>query len=97
MKCNSTLALIATLGFTACSNQQLDESTYVLLRSSTVDSSSPALRAYFMGEGAQLNGAGCRELLQLANEGVAARHAAGETHLVKYECVSLAEARERGI
>ena len=44
----------------------------------------------------RLNGVSCRELLGLDNEAVDARIAHGEKHLVRYQCVSLAEARERG-
>ena len=96
MKWYLALALISPLLVTGCNKKEFDDSTYVLIRNSTVNSSTPALRAYFVGEGAELNGISCRELLGLANEAVEARIARGETHLVKYQCVSLAEARERG-
>jgi len=96
MKWHGTFAIATILLFSGCSKKQFDDTTYVLIRSSTIDSSTPALHAYFVNEGAHLNGLSCRELLQLANEAVDARIARGESKLVKYECVSLSEARERG-
>jgi hypothetical protein len=96
MKWHTVLALVSLLLSAGCAKKEFDDSAYVLIRNSTVNSSTPALRAYFVDEGAQLNGTSCRELLDLANEAVEARISRGETHLVKYECVSLREARERG-
>jgi len=96
MKLYIALGLISILLVTGCGKKGFDDSTYVLIRNSTVNGSTPALRAYFVGEGAQLNGVSCRELLGLANEAIEARIARGEAHLVKYQCVSIAEARERG-
>lgn len=95
MKWRTALALTLLL-LAGCAKKEFDDSTYVLIRNSTANSSTPALRAYFVGEGAELNGISCRELLRLANEAVEARISRGEKHLVKYECVSLAEARARG-
>jgi hypothetical protein len=95
MKWPAVPALISLLLVAGC-KKEFDDSAYVLVRNSTANSSAPALRAYFVDEGATLNGISCRELLALANEAVEARTARGEKHLVKYECVSLAEARERG-
>jgi hypothetical protein len=96
MKWPIALTLMSLLLVSGCDKREFDDSAYVLIRNSTVNDSTPALRAYFVGEGAQLNGISCRELLGLANEAVEARIARGELHLVKYQCVSLAEARERG-
>jgi hypothetical protein len=96
MKWHIALVLMSLLFVCGCDKKEFDDSAYVLIRNSTVNNSTPALRAYFVGEGAQLNGISCRELLGLANEAVEARINRGETHLVKYQCVSLAEARERG-
>jgi hypothetical protein len=96
MKFHSLLALAGVLIFAGCTKKDFDDSAYVLVRNSTVSTSTPALRAYFVDEGAKLNGISCREVLELANEAIQARMALGETHLVKYECVSLREARERG-
>lgn len=96
MKWHVTLALINLFLVAGCAKKEFDDSAYVLIRNSTVSSSTPALRAYFVDESAELNGTSCRELLGLANEAVEARISRGETHLVKYECVSLTEARERG-
>ena len=96
MKSFSICTLTAALLISGCSEKQFDETTYVLIRGSTVDDSSPAVRAYFANEGAHLNRVSCREILLLSNEAVDARIARGEKHLVKYECVSIAEARERG-
>jgi hypothetical protein len=96
MKLHSLFALAGALIFAGCTKNEFDDSAYVLVRNSTVSSSTPAFRAYFLDEGAKLNGISCREVLELANEAVQARMARGETHLVKYECVSLREARERG-
>lgn len=96
MKWHVASALICIFLVSGCAENEFDDSTYVLLRNSTASSSTPALRAYFVDERAELNGISCRELLGLANEAVEARISRGETHLVKYECVSLAEARERG-
>jgi hypothetical protein len=96
MKFHSLLALAGALIFAGCTKNEFDDSAYVLVRNSTVSTSTPALRAYFVDEGAKLNGISCREVLELANEAIQARMALGETHLVKYECVSLREARERG-
>lgn len=96
MRWFSVIALSSALIFTGCTKNEFDDSAYVLVRNSTVSSSTPALRAYFVDEGAQLNGISCREVLELANEAVQARIERGETQLVKYECVSLREARERG-
>jgi len=96
MKGHTTLTLLCALIFAGCTKNELDDSAYVLVRNSTASSSTPALRAYFVDEGAQLNGISCREVLELANEAVQARMAQGEIQLVKYECVSLREARERG-
>ena len=96
MKWLTTLTLLCALIFAGCTKNEFDDSAYVLVRNSTASSSTPALRAYFVDEGAQLNGISCREVLELANEAVQTRMARGETHLVKYECVSLREARERG-
>jgi len=87
--------LVVSLG-AGCSKLEPDSSTYVLLRN-IGDGTKPGFRAYFMGEGAYLNGISCREVLLLANEAVEARISRGEKHLEKYECVSLAEARERGL
>lgn len=96
MKWHIALALMGLLLVAGCDKKEFDDTAYVLIRNSTVNNSTPALRAYFVGEGAQLNGISCRELLGLANEAIEARIARGETHLVKYQCVSLAEAHERG-
>ena len=96
MNWHIALALTSLLLVSGCDKKEFDDSAYVLIRNSTVNNSTPALRAYFVDEGAQLNGISCRELLGLANEAVEARIARGETHLVKYQCVSLGEARERG-
>ena len=96
MKLPSLFALAGAFIFAGCTKNEFDDSAYVLVRNSTVSSSTPALRAYFLDEGAQLNGISCREVLELANEAVQARIERGETQLVKYECVSLREARERG-
>lgn len=96
MKWHTAFALIGLFLVAGCTEKEFDDSTYVLIRNSTASSSTPALRAYFVDEGAELNGISCRELLGLANEAVEARISRGETHLVKYECVSLSEARERG-
>ena len=96
MKWLSALALISLIFVSGCDQKKFDDSAYVLIRNSTLKDSNPALRAYFVGEGAQLNGISCMELLGIANEAIAARLARGETNLVKYQCVSLAEARERG-
>lgn len=90
------MALSTTLIFAGCTKSEFDDSAYVLVRNNTISSSTPALRAYSLDEGAQLNGISCREVLKLANEAVQARIERGETQLVKYECVSLREARERG-
>ena len=79
-----------------CGTDGPSESSYVLIRNLGTNPSVPALRAYFTDGDAHLNGIDCRELMGLANEAVEARQARGETHLVKYECVSLTEARERG-
>ncbi len=96
MKWHPASVLICLFLVAGCTEKEFDDSTYVLIRNSTASSSAPALRAYFVDKGAELNGISCRELLGLANEAVEARISRGETHLVKYECVSLAEARERG-
>ena len=96
MRWHIAIALPCLLLASGCGMKDFDDSTYVLVRNSAFNSSTPGLRAYFVGEGAQLNGTSCRELLGLANEAVETRIARGETNLVKYECVSLAEARERG-
>jgi len=96
MNWHTVFALIGFFFLVGCNKNEFDDSTYVLIRNSTASSSTPALRAYFADEGANLNGISCRELMGLANEAVEARISRGETHLVKYECVSLAEARERG-
>ena len=96
MKWHTALALVSLLLVAGCAKKEFDDSSYVLIRNSTVNSSTPALRAYFVDEGAELNRIGCRELLALANEAVEARISRGETHLVKYDCVSLREARVRG-
>ena len=96
MKRHSTLILLSAILLAGCAKKEFDDSTYVLVRNSTANSSTPALRAYFLDEGARLNGISCREVLELANEAVQARISRGEDHLVKYECVSLREARERG-
>lgn len=89
MKWYAALVLVSLSLGAGCSKEEPDSRTYVLIRNAGV-------RAYFMGEGAHLNGISCRELLQLANEAVEARISRGETNLEKYECVSLPEARERG-
>jgi len=81
---------------TGCGGDVPNESSYVLIRNMTAEPSTPALRAYFTDGDAQQNGIDCRELMGLANEAIEARQALGERHLVKYECVSLKEARERG-
>lgn len=96
MKWHTASALICLFLMAGCTEKEFDGSTYVLIRNSSASSSTPALRAYFVDEDAELNGISCRELLGLANEAVEARISRSETHLVKYECVSLAEARERG-
>jgi hypothetical protein len=89
------LCLIAAslvLAIAGCKEKALDESAYVLLRDPT-----PGFRAYFMGEGAYLNGLSCREIMGLANEAVDERRSRGESTLNRYECVSLKEALERGV
>ena len=96
MKWHAAPVLIALFLVAGCAKKEFDDATYVLIRTSTISSSAPALRAYFVDEGAELNGISCRELKELANEAVEARISRGEKHLQKYECVSLAEARERG-
>lgn len=91
-----TFFVLLILSFSAgCDNKKIDDSTYVLIRYSGV-TSEPALRAYFVDGDALLNGIDCRELLALTNEAVEARKSRGGTQLMKYECVSLREARERG-
>lgn len=90
------LPILATfLLIAACGREAPDDSTYVLIRYSGINASL-GLRAYFMDGDAQLNGVDCRELMALANEAVDTRTSRGEAHLVKYECVSLRDARERG-
>jgi hypothetical protein len=96
LKRHFIITLSSAFFFAGCAKKEFDDSAYVLVRNSTVSSSIPALRAYFVDEGAKLNGISCREMLELANEAVQARISRGETHLVKYECVSIREARERG-
>lgn len=96
MKQHVAFVLVCAFLGAGCSSRDIDDSAYVLIRYATADESAPALRAYFSDEGATLNGISCREILQLANEAVEARVAKGETNLVKYQCVSLQEARERG-
>lgn len=86
------IAASLVLAIAGCKEKALDDSAYVLVRDPT-----PGFRAYFMGEGARLNGISCREILGLANEAVDERRSRGETTLNRYECVSLREARERGI
>lgn len=66
MKWHIALGLMSLLLVSGCDKKDFDDSAYVLIRNSTVNNSTPALRAYFMGEGAELNGIGCRELLGLA-------------------------------
>lgn len=80
-----------------CSQTTIDDSAYVMIRNSTMRSDQVAVRSYFWGEGAELNGISCREVAQLANEAVELRRSRGERHLEKYECVSLSEARARGV
>lgn len=94
MNWRTLLALLVLSLSTGCGKK--DDSTYVLIRDGSVGYAGPALRAYFVDGDAHLNGIDCRELLTLANEAVEARKSRGETHLMKYECVSLREARERG-
>ena len=96
MKPHAAFFLMCAFLGTGCSNRDFESSAYVLIRYSGTDESVPALRAYFSDEGAKLNGISCREVLQLVNEAVEARVEKGETYLVKYQCVSLQEARERG-
>ena len=86
------IAASLVLAIAGCKEKALDDSAYVLVRDPT-----PGFRAYFMGEGAHLNGLSCREIMGLANEAVDERRSRGETTLSRYECVSLREARERGI
>lgn len=81
----------------ACSDTRFDESAYILIRENSLLPGQVGVRAYFSGEGASLNGGSCREVVQLANEAVESRKSRGETHVVKYECVSLAEAKARGV
>ena len=81
----------------ACSDTSLDESAYVLIHQNTLLPEEVGVRAYLWGEEASPNGGACREVVQLANETVDSRKPRGETHLVKYECVSLAEAKARGV
>jgi hypothetical protein len=95
MKWYAAFALVSLSFGAGCSKEEPDSSTYVLIRKAG-GGTSPGLRAYFIGEGAHLNGISCRELLLLANEAVEARISRGETNLEKYECVSVPEARERG-
>lgn len=80
-----------------CAQRDFDDSTYVLMRNSTLDGSTSAFGAYFIYEDARMNGINCREVMGLANEAIDARLARGEGMLVKYECISLAEARDRGL
>lgn len=96
VKHKSMLTLVSLALLAGCSAEVTSDSSYVLIRSLGADRSAPALRAYFVDGDARLNGVDCRELMTLANEAVTARISRGETHLVKYECVSLREARERG-
>jgi hypothetical protein len=88
------LTFLCVVILAGCDAKILDDSTYVLVRQSSV-SSALGLRAYFIDGDAKLNGTDCRELLTLANEAVERRQARGEI-VTKYECVSLREARERG-
>ena len=96
MKLYIAIALASVVLSGGCVSQNYDDSAYVLIRYSTANESRPSLRAYFTDEGAQINGISCKEVLQLVNEAVDARVARGETNLVKYQCVSLEDARERG-
>ncbi len=96
MKWNSLLVLLILAQSVGCGKRELDDSAYVLIRYSSLENSKPALRAYFIDGDATLNGIDCRELLKLSNEAILARKSSGESNLMKYECISLRDARERG-
>jgi hypothetical protein len=91
-----TLGVMGVALLASCADKGPSDSSYVLVRNVGVGPSDPATRAYFMDGDAQMNGIECREVVTLANEAVDVRRSRGETSLVKYECVSLREARERG-
>ena len=54
IKWHIALALTTRLLISGCDKKEFDDSAYVLIRNSTVNNSTPALRAYFVGEGAAI-------------------------------------------